>query len=312
MKQRIFNLFVVSSFIILFIEVLLNKSLVFETISYSLEIWVNNLVPTMFPFFIISDILISYHITNYIPKFLKKYLKSIFNVSEQCISIFLLSIFSGFPAGARNVRTLYDKKLISSSEANRILMFNHFANPLFVLGTVGVLFLNNELYGYLILLSHYMGNIIVGILFRNIYYSDNINYKLVIDKSQNFSSVLIKAIKSSIDTLLLILGTLTCFLIISSLIINKINVNCYLDAIIKGILEMTMGLKSISLLHIDPVYKVVISTMFISFGGFAVHLQVLSQLVDTNISYRPFLLARMLHALISGGIGYVLYCFFSI
>lgn len=307
MKKNIFNGLIILSFIILFFEVLINKTLIFDTISYSLNIWVSTLVPSMFPFFIISDILISYHIIDYIPKFIKKYFSLIFNVSEEVISIFFLSLLSGFPSNARITKTLYQNNLLSKEEASHALTFTHFANPLFVISTVGVLFLNNESYGYIILISHYLGNIIIGILSRNTITNNNINYKPNINKSQSFSNTLIKAIKSSIDTLLLILGTLTCFLVLSSLIINRLNINLYSSFLIKGILEMTMGLKSISLLNLSDIYKVVISTMFISFGGLAVHMQVLSQLVDTDISYQPFFVARIFHAIISGFISYILF-----
>lgn len=307
MKKNIFNSIIVFSFLILFFEVLLNKILIFNTIKESLNIWVNNLIPSMFPFFVISDILINYQITNYIPKNIKKVFSKIFHVNFQTISIFFLSIFSGFPSSARNTKLLYQNNLITKEEATHALTFTHFSNPLFILSTVAVLFLHQEQYGYIILLSHYLGNIIIGLLNRPTYSNNNINYNPINKKSQNFSIILIQAIKSSIDTLLLILGTLTSFLIVSSLIINKLNINPYPSAIIKGILEMTMGLKAISLLEITDIYKVVISTMFISFGGLSVHLQTLSQLVDTDISLKPFFISRIFHALISGSICYILF-----
>ena len=68
-----------------------------------------------------------------------------------------------------------------------------------------------------------------------------------------------------------------------------------------------MGLKDLSVLNISDIYKVVISTMFISFGGLSVHLQIISQIVDTDIKYGNFLVARMYHALISGVIVYLLF-----
>ena len=307
MKQKIFNWLIILTFSILFTEILFNKKLVFDTISYSLNIWVNTLIPSMFPCFIITDILINYQITNYIPKFIKKYFCKLFNVNEQIISIFFLSLLSGFPSNARNTKSLYQQKLITAKEATHALTFTHFANPLFVLSTIAVIFLKNEQYGYLILISHYLGNLIIGITTRKLNNHNHSNYNPIITKSQSFSNTLIKAIKSSIDTLLLILGTLTCFLILSSLIINKLNTSPYTTSIIKGILEMTMGLKSISILQLPDIYKVVISTMFISFGGLAVHLQVISQLTDTDISYQPFFIARIFHALISGSISYIIF-----
>ena len=55
------------------------------------------------------------------------------------ITILILSIISGFPSNARNTRTLYDKGLITLDEANHILIFSHFSNPLFILTTISIL-----------------------------------------------------------------------------------------------------------------------------------------------------------------------------
>ena len=310
MKKNIFNLIIVSSFFILFLEVLLNKTLVFNTISYSLNVWVNNLIPSMFPSFIISDILINYQMDNYIPKYVKKLFSKIFNVSEIIISIFFLSLLAGFPTSAKITNTLYEDNLITSKEANLALTFIHFANPIFVISTIGVLFLNNETYGYIILFSHHIGAIIIGIINGRIFSNKELDYKVhkkIITRKHNFNSIFINAVRNSIDTLLMILGTLTCFLIFSSLIINVLNTNDYFATIIKGVLEITMGLKELSILNIPDIYKIVISCMFISFGGISVHMQIMSIINNDIISYDVFLVSRIGHAIISGTICYLLY-----
>lgn len=307
MKNKIFNSIIVISFTIILFEILFHKNLIFETISYSLNIWVKTLIPSMFPFFIISDILISYNITNYIPGIIKKFFSKLFKVSEPVLTVFFLSCLSGFPSNARNTRTLYIENIISKEEASQALIFTHFANPLFILTTIAIFFLKNEKYGYIILISHYLGNIILGISTRFMRDAYTLDYTLSLEKSQNFATTIIKAIKSSIDTLLVILGTLTSFLVLSSLIIKHLPISSYNSSLLKGILEITMGLKSLSLLSIGDCYKVVISTMFISFGGLSVHLQVLSQLTDTDITYHYFFIARIFHAIISGGICYLLF-----
>lgn len=309
MKQKIINLIIVFSFTLLFFELLFHKTLVFDTISYSLNIWVNSLIPTMFPFFVLSDLLIQYHITNYIPKWLKKTFSKLFRVNESVVTIFFLSCLSGFPSNARNTRMLYDKGQITKEEAGHALIFTHFSNPLFILSTVSVFFLNQERYGYIILISHYLGNIILGLITRGYRTIRDTNYTPNSNKSQNFGNIFSCAIKNAIDTLLLILGTLTCFLVLSSIILHHLSIAPYQEALIKGILEMTMGLKALSSLSISECYKVVISVMFISFGGLSVHLQVLSQLADTDISYFPFFISRIFHAIISGIIACLLFLF---
>ena len=62
---------------------------------------------------------------------------------------------------------------------------------------------------------------------------------------------------------------------------------------------MTQGLKHISLLNISNNYKALLICMIISFGGLSVHTQILSIISDTKIEYKPFLLARIIHVIIS-------------
>ena len=306
MKTKIINTIIILLCSITLIELFINKILIFNTISYSLKIWTQTLIPSLFPIFIISDILINYNITTYIPETIKKIFTKLFNISDNIVTIFFLSILSGFPSAARNIKIMYNKKLISKEEASHALIFTHFANPLFILGTVSIYFLKNKKLGIIILLSHYLPNILLGIITRNINTPSKIN-KITKKENIRFPKVMLNAIKNSIDTLLMILGTLTCFLIISSLIINKIKLNTYNSTILKCILEITMGLKSLSNLNISNIYKTIISSMALSFGGLSIHMQILSFIEEENISYKKFLIARIYHSILSGILAYILY-----
>ena len=307
MKKNILNLLVISSCIIIIIALLNNKQLIVSTVIYSLDLWINTIIPSLFPFFVISDILIKYNITNYIPNFIKNIFCKLFKVSEYSIGIFFLSMISGFPSNARNTKQYYEEGYISLDEANHILSFTHFSNPLFILSTVAVFFLHHEEYGIVILLSHYLSNIVLGIISRRNLTSNLNHYTKPNKKSQNFGLVLTKAISSSMDTILLIFGTLTCFLIIASLLINSLHLSLYPSALLKCILEVTMGIKSLSLLPLPDIYKIVITSMAISFGGLSVHMQVISQICDTDISYSSFFIGRIFQMIISGVLAYLLY-----
>ena len=307
MKKNILNLLVISSCIIILIELLIYKTLVVNTVIFSINLWINTIIPSLFPFFIISDILIQYNVTNYIPKHIKNFFCKLFEVSEYSIGIFFLSLLSGFPSNARNTRNYYENGYISLDEANHILSFTHFSNPLFILSTVAIFFFHHEEYGLIILLSHYLSNIIIGIISRKKITTNLNNYTKPKKKSQNFGYILTNSISSSINTILLIFGTLTSFLIISSLLIKNINLPPYPSTILKCILEITMGLKSLSTLNLPDIYNIVIASMAISFGGLSVHLQVISQICDTDISYSSFFIGRIWQAILSGITSYIIY-----
>lgn len=300
------NLLVIIITLFFLVELFINKNLVFNTISFSLDIWVNNLIPSLFPMFILSDILITYNFVKYIPKWFINIFSYLFNIKKECTLVFFLSMLSGFPTNAKNIKKLYDMNIINGREASHMLMFTHFSNPLFILGTLSIFFLNNKKLGIIILLSHYLSNFIIGVIVRKL---NNISNNTVNEKEKKlyFGPIFVNAIKSSIDTLLLILGTLTCFLIISSIIINRFDLNSYNSLLIKSILEITMGLKELSLFSFSNLTKVILSSCILSFGGLSVHMQVISQLIDTDISYKSFFIGRILQVFISLILSYFIY-----
>ena len=82
MKKNIKNIIIIIFFIYLLANVLMNKELVFDSFKQSTNILINNLAPSLFPMFIISEILINYNFGTYLTiilgKFINKYLKIFF------------------------------------------------------------------------------------------------------------------------------------------------------------------------------------------------------------------------------------------
>lgn len=305
MKNKIFNLFTILLCLFILAELLIKKSLIYSSVLYALNMWVKNLIPALFPFFIISDILINYNITSYIPKIIRKFCQSLWGITDNMLTILFLSMVSGFPSNARNTRTLYDKNLITVSEANHILIFSHFSNPVFILTTVGLFFLGNEKIGLIILISHYLSNFILGLFFRNKFIHTNkpTNHNQI---TNNFGTIFVNAIKKSIDTTLLICGIVVIFLMLSSIVINIFNFNLYNSMLVKGLFEITIGIESLSKLPLNIIYKAIIASCFLSFGGLSVHMQVISQIADTDIKYHYFLIGRLYQMIISGIITYLI------
>ena len=297
MKKYV-NYFIITILFFFIFEILTNSTSIISTISFSMEIWKNNIFPTLFPFFILSDLLINYGFIEIVSKYFSPLMK-LFKIKSECAFIFVLSIFSGFPSNSKYTKELYDKGIINEYEATKVLLFTHFSNPLFILGTL-TLFLNKRL-ALIILICHYLGNIIVGIIFRNYHPSINsnkINNKVELN-NKSFIEILTNSIVKTIDTLLLLLGIITTFLIITTIIDSNLNFPDIIQYILNGIIEMTQGLKYVSMLNININLKAVISTFFLSFGGICIHVQVKSILKGTNIKYLPYLFARIIHGVVS-------------
>jgi len=283
-------------------QVLNNSIEITNSIKFSIDIWKNNIFPSILPFFIISSLLINYGIIN-ISKIISPLMR-LFGIDKNISFVFIMSIFSGFPSNSKYLKELLDKKIIDIDTSSKALLFTHFSNPLFILSTLSIY---NMKIAIAILIVHYITNIIIGIIFKN-YHNSYINTKdnTNIEKL-SFSIVLTNSIKSSIEVLLIILGTIATCSIISCIINDIFNTSDITKSLISGIIEITQGLKYISLTKLSLKLKVTISTMLLSFGGLSIHLQIKS--IIPNIKYIPYLLARILHAIISGGIIYLIFNF---
>ncbi|HHT38806.1 MAG TPA: hypothetical protein GXZ95_05325 [Mollicutes bacterium] len=319
MKKKTITAVIVLIILIIGIEVLLKSNYVMQSISFSLKLWQENIFPSLFPFFVVSNLLINCGFASFLGELLSPYMYHLFKIKGEASFVLVMSLLSGFPSSAKYTRELYDKGLINEHEASKILTFTHFSNPLFILGTISIMFLNNEEIGLLIMLCHYIPNIIIGLLFRNYYVSQkseskvslkrafNLMHSKRLESEKSFGLMVSNALMNSINTLLLVLGVIAMFLIITTIINQNITLSLYNQSVLNGTLEMTQGLKYVSMLAIPLKNKAVLSIMFISFGGFSVHMQTIGLISDTKIKYLPFLIARILHASISALLLYFLF-----
>lgn len=291
-------------FFILFIFLILTNTYeIIESIKLSFSICINKLFPSLIPFMLFSNILINYDFINDISDILNKLMTKVFKVNKNCSFVFIMSILSGSPSNGKFLKDLLDNKLITINDCQNCLNFIHYTNPLFVLGTIGYTFFNSKQLGLIILISSYLSSFILGIFNKK---KEICNYTTKkIENNKNFFNILNKSILSTINTLLLILGIITTFLIITCII------NCLFDIdknykFIYGILEITQGLNYLSISNININIKAIISSFFISFGGLCIHMQVFSILDNKKIRYIPYLISRILHGIISSIITFII------
>ena len=299
-------------------EILSESKTIMDAVSFSFNIWITNVFPSLFPFFVLSEILMNYGFIELIGELFKPLFEKLFKINGNAAFVFIMSLISGFPSNAKYTRELYLQNKLTASEATKILMFSHFSNPLFILGTISLTFLNDKRLGLIVMISHYSSNVIIGLLFRNYNPSKitcdkfslkkaimQMHYKRI-NNNKRFGAIITNSLINSINTLLLILGVITTFLIITTIIDNNFHLSLLNKALISGFLEMTQGLKHVSLLNTINEYKAILICMIISFGGLSVHTQILSIISDTKIKYKPFFFFLFIHVVISSLICFLL------
>lgn len=110
-------------------------------ISLSIERCVNVIIPSMFIFMCLTSAAVRSGIHHYLSLPFVPTAKYIFRMKTEHFGIFLLSMFSGYPAGIKLLTDCFRRNEISEKDFDRLSCFCFAGGPAFISGTVsGVLF----------------------------------------------------------------------------------------------------------------------------------------------------------------------------
>lgn len=266
----------------------------------SLMLCADVIIPSLFPFFVCSGLLIHSGLCRSLAKFLEPVMKPVFNVGGCGAIAFVLGILSGYPQGAITTCNLYQSGYISKSEAERLLAFCNNAGPLFVLSAVGVATYSSPKIGAVLYISHIISSILVGVLFR--FYkkqSHNAPKYSVNQPDLPFSEAFSNVLRDSISNILTVCGAIVFFGTFGGLITQFFPENPLLKGLFAGVLELSRGNSVISALQLPLMWKLALSAFSVGFAGFCVHLQVAAIVSRHHLSLVPYFLGKLLHGAIS-------------
>ena len=264
----------------------------------ALLIFREKLFPSIFPFFVLSFLFINMGYPVILSKYFKKIMNCIFHLGENSSFILLMSMISGFPSGAKYIVKDYEAGYISKDEGNHLLVFTHFANPLFVLGTCGLL-LGNKRLAYKIFIIQLLSNIVLGILLRPKVRKETVKKEVELPPTPNILLFLPDAINETMQVLIFMLGSITIFQFFTNCFLLFFNESNFTKVIFSGFMDLTTGISLVPTLDFSLKIKALMMLNFITFGSLSVHLQVINVIKKTDLSYYNFLIGRVLQSVIA-------------
>ena len=295
-----------------------------------LTLWATSVVPSLFPFFVSTELLMHTNIVNILGNILNRYMKPLFNIRGEGAFAFIMGIISGYPVGAKIATNFRKNNICSKEECERLLSFTNNSGPLFIIGTVGILMFGSTAIGLLLFITHILACISVGIIFRfwkrnssnTLFPSHFVNKNKPVSFS-NLGEVLADSITSSISTILLIGGFVVIFSSVISILkssgilnilstclsplFNFINIDTsFISPIICGFLEITNGINSISSIACKKLsINIILTAFLLGFGGISVLLQVLSITSKTDLSIKPYIYGKLLQGILASVYTYI-------
>ena len=258
-------------------------------------------IPTSFPFMIISDVYVYYGKPGDI-RLLRKAFTAIFGISDTDLPAFICGNICGFPIGAKMVADIYSLGRISKDEAERLLPLCNNPSCAFIIGGVGLGIYHDMRVGILLLTATYFATALCGMLTRKkcnkiVFNEHNIE--------QKFDFVV--SVKSAGLNSIGIISFISVFSAINGIIKKRVKYAPILY-IISAFSEVTNAVKTFSdSTLLSPRISLTLTAFSLGFGGICVGMQSAVFATNLGLKMKKYYLIKLLNALISASAFSILY-----
>lgn len=263
--------------------------------------WAFNVLPSVLPFMFFTKVLSA---LDFMPKLTRPFSKlsqKVFKTPPISIYAFTMAILSGYPVGSKMVADLYMQGKISKEDAFKMSSFCSTSGPMFIIGAVGIGMFNSSKIGYILFLSHVIGAVLNGILYRNFKLKDKDQTNTITNDNNttkthfNLSEIVLGSTLSILSVgciITIFFIVIECFSPILSLLPNNI------AYFFEGLIEITKGCIDLSTLS-NKFLAVALCSFTISFGGISTILQSITMLSNLQMPVKFFTLQKFTHACLS-------------
>lgn len=298
-----------------------------EAAKSGLELCGNVIIPSLFPFFVLSGLLVEMGLVKHLGKLLQPVMGPLFNVDGSCAAAFALGFIGGYPVGAVTAINLYKKGWCSKSEAERLLAFCNNSGPAFILGVVGAGIFSSSLIGIVLYLAHILSSVLVGTLFRshgaNKEIAKSVSSQAEAPSSPGFTTAFTVCVKNAATStinicafvifftvvikMLFLTGVMDAASSVVAVVLSPLGFNTqWAEKLLIGAIEMSSGVWSLSGAAGTLTGKLSMAAFILGWAGVSVHCQVLSFIGGSGLSARTYVAGKALHGIISAGLVYII------
>lgn len=298
------NLIINLLIIIILLVILFMPKLSMEAAKRGLLLWFNVIIPTLFPFILLSNIIVNSNIINYINYLFTPIMSKFFGLPGVSGYAFVIGLLSGYPVGGKITSDLLEKKAITQSQAQYMMTFCNNASPMFIIGFIATGLLDNSYVGIIMLIIIYFANFITALIYRVIYSNElpvvhNSKNSMVYKSKRINFSLFDDCIMNAISLIVKIGGYIIFFSIILSLLSILPMDNNILKKFLLSCIELSNGVKLLADDNSTFIVKFVLLCTVTSFGTFSVHAQTASVLSGTNINLYKYMFSKAINAVIT-------------
>lgn len=273
------------------VGLLLSPVKIAEGIKDGLALSGNNLIPSLFPFMVLSSYIVNSSVSDIMAKFLNKPAIKIFKTNGYGLCAVLLGFLGGYPIGACAVTDFYKQEKISKEQAQSLFLWCVNPSPAFVIISIGAFMYNRIKLGIILYASIVSASIVTGIaisFFIKKAYTPPIPIRD--NKSEN---TFVNSVKSASQAMLSICSWVLVFSAVGAIVTEYFPLS--LGTVFKALSEVTTGCYTFATLKLP----MPLTCGILGFGGFAILFQITDYLHQCSVKPQFFLCTRILNGALS-------------
>lgn len=299
-KNRIL-LFSLSTLMLLFF---LFPVAAFQGARSGLLLWFHQVLPSLLPFLILSNLILSCGIHRSLGRLLYPVLSRLFSLSASGCYALLLGCLSGLPLSAKVISDLYENDELTKREGVLLLTLCSNPSPMFLISYAAVSQLALPDQPYLVLLLVLGSALLSHLIFRLLFHTEQavkepLPAPCALPQELSFS-VIDRCIMNGFEIAAKIGGYIVLFSIVSSIFscLTAALPNSPLTLLPLSVLEITTGIKALCSGQLSAPIRLTAVVACCNFGGLSVFAQTKSVLSSRLLPFRQFAHIKLLQTLL--------------
>ena len=284
--------------------ILKNSEIAVTYIHRGLQLCAKTVVPSLFPFMVLSEIIVGGQTGTGLSARITYPLQRLFRLPSAGCSAVLLGLLCGFPVGAKCAILAFERGQLSKSEAERTLAFSNNPSSAFLIGAVGVSLWGNRRFGTALYVCTLVAGLLCGILLAHLEKKEPpIAQKRIHAPHQTAASpvtLFTGAVASATKSILLVCAYVIFFSALVGtlgILIGQCHLPPWLSASLFCIFELSGGVSQAAALG-NRTHASLLTAFAVGWSGLSVHCQILSVCDGKSLSLRRYFWVKALQALL--------------
>lgn len=272
-----------------------------EYVKDGMRLAVGCVIPSSFPFMIISDIYVAYGRPENLVHIGALFYR-LFRIPASGLGAFICGNVGGFPLGAKMCADAYASGVLGKDDAERLIPLCNNPSCAFVIGGVGLGMWRDIRVGFILLISIYTATGICAIVTRvNKIKNDITNNNI----GQKYSFV--ESVKKSGASSVSIISFICLFSVVCGILKKRIKYAFILYPIY-SVLEVTNAVSGLSAEAVfSPALRLSLCAFSLGFGGVCVGMQSSYFVLSSGLKMTKYYPLKFLEGALAGGLSYLLY-----